>query len=124
MTARAMVAGATRTMAATVTTAATAATAAAMTPNGNEDNEDGNGKNYDKSNDNSNINNRLGGERCQSRRDNCGGGRSRPPRDAAIALTGCLVGTRSRRIMLSFPGDREEYSLYYAWEYMENLDET
>jgi len=114
MTARAMVAGATRTTAATAATVmtvamtATAATSATMTPNGNEDkNEDGNGKNNDKSDDNSNINNRPGGERCQSRRGNCGGGHSRPLRDAAIALTGCLVRTRTRRIMLSFPGSRE-----------------
>ena len=60
------------------------------------------------------------GERCQSRSDNCGGGYCRP-RDAAIALTAALLRHAFAGHVVS-PVERS--ILYYAWEYIENLDKT
>ena len=71
--ARATGAGATR-MAATAATAATMT----MTPNGDEDNEDGNSKINDKATTIP-TSTTEGGERCQSHRNNRGGGHPRPP---------------------------------------------
>jgi hypothetical protein len=75
-----MLAAATRTTAAMVATATRVAT---MTPNGNKDIDQGNSKNYNKATTTPTTTTE-GGEHCQSRRDNCGGGHRRP-RDAFIA---------------------------------------
>jgi hypothetical protein len=74
--ARATVAGATR---------MTATLVVKMTANGDVDNEDNNGKNNDKATTKPTTTTEEG-ERCQSRRDNRGGG-FRCPRNAAIAPT-------------------------------------
>ena len=98
--ARAMVEGARRTTAGKVTTVVT------VTPNGNEDSEDGNSKNNNKSTMAPTATTE-GGEHCQSCRDNRGGGHRRPW-DATIALTAAT----SRHAFVGschFPCSREVY---------------
>ena len=109
----------TATTATMATTAAMAATAATMTPNGKGDNKDGNRKNNNKATTTP-TSTTKGSERCQSCRDNHGGGHHHP-RDAAIELT-------AASLRHAFIGSCcflvESSILYYAWEYIENLDET
>ena len=97
---------------------AMAVMATTMMPNNDKDNEDSNSKNND--NAMTTLTATTEGGNCQSCRDNCGGGHHRP-KDAAIALTAAsarhaFIGSCHFLVGRSI--------LYYAWEYIENLDET
>ena len=108
--ARVTAAGATRT---------TAVMVATMMPNGDDDNKDSNSKNNNKATKKPTMKTEEG-ERCQSHRDNWGGGH-RCPRDATIAPTAAVlrhtfVGSCCLQV--------ERSVLSTIWEYIENLDKT
>jgi len=109
-----MVAGAPRIMATTGAMKATVTTAmmvVTMTPNSNKDNKDGNSKNNN-TNMTTPTTTTEGGENCQSRRDNCGGGHH-SLRDAAIVPTAASLRHNFVR-SCCFPVEKS--ILYYARE--------